>query len=46
MIVGFLKEIKFGANVIGGMITCRAVAAAFGMDYTDIGTVMKKCISF
>ena len=30
------EEIKFGANVIEGQITYRAVAEAFGLDYTPI----------
>jgi len=34
------QEIKYGANVIGGMITCRAVAEAFGMDYTPIENLL------
>ena len=34
------QEIKFGANVIGGLITCRAVAEAFGMEYTNIDNLL------
>jgi alanine dehydrogenase len=30
------SEIKLGANVVGGNVTCRPVAEAFGMPYTDI----------
>jgi alanine dehydrogenase len=30
------KEIKFGANVVNGQITYKAVAEAFGLDYTPI----------
>jgi len=29
-------EIKYGANVIGGQVTYKAVAEAFGLDYTPI----------
>ena len=30
------NEIKLGANVIGGQITYKAVAEAFGLDYTPV----------
>ena len=33
-------EIKLGANVIQGKVTYRGVADAFGMDYTDIDTIL------
>ncbi|MCF8051926.1 MAG: alanine dehydrogenase [Desulfobacterales bacterium] len=33
-------EIKLGANVIQGKVTYRGVADAFGMDYTDIDTLL------
>ncbi len=36
MIVGILKEIKLGDNVIDGQVTYQAVAEAFGMDYTPV----------
>lgn len=34
------EEIKYGGNVISGMITCQAVAEAFGMDYTPMENVL------
>jgi alanine dehydrogenase len=33
-------EIKLGANVIQGKVTYRGVAEAFGMDYTDIESLL------
>jgi alanine dehydrogenase len=34
------REIKLGANVIQGKITYKAVAEAFGLDYTSIDTLL------
>jgi alanine dehydrogenase len=30
------NEIKLGANVVTGQVTCKAVAEAFGLAYTPI----------
>ncbi len=34
------KEIKLGANVINGMVTYKAVADAFNLEYKDINTLI------
>lgn len=34
------NEIKLGANVIRGKITYKAVAEAFGLDYTSIDDLL------
>jgi alanine dehydrogenase len=34
------EEIRLGANVIDGKVTYRAVAEAFGMEYTPIDTLI------
>jgi alanine dehydrogenase len=34
------EEIKLGANVIHGAVTYQAVAEAFGLDYTPVGTFL------
>lgn len=33
-------EIKLGMNVLGGHLVCKQVAEAFGMEYTDIDTLI------
>ena len=33
-------EIKYGANVINGKVTYKAVAEAFGLEYTPIETLL------
>ena len=33
-------EIKLGANVVQGKVTCKPVAEAFGLDYTPIDTLL------
>ena len=40
MIVGILKEIKPGANVINGKITYQGVADAFGLEYCPIDDLL------
>ena len=34
------REIRLGANVIGGRVTYKAVAEAFGLDYTNIDDLL------
>jgi alanine dehydrogenase len=36
------SEIKLGANVIDGQITCKGVAEAFDLKYVDIDTLLKQ----
>ena len=40
MIVGILKEIKLGANVIKGKVTYQAVAEAFGLETISIDSLL------
>ena len=34
------KEIKLGANIIDGRVTYKAVAEAFGLDYTPVDELL------
>ena len=40
MIVGVLKEIKAGANVVEGKVTYKGVAETFGLKYEPVDRLL------
>ena len=40
MIIGTLKQIKPGANVVRGKVTCKGVAEAFGLEHVPVDTLI------
>ena len=40
LVVGLAQIVFSGINTYNGHLTCQAVAESFGMDYTDIRTLI------
>lgn len=40
MIIGTLKQIKLGANVVRGKVTYKGVAEAFGLEHVPVDNLI------